>query len=62
MIPDRENIASAIRETLVSPNESDRNFETANVVDGLFVIARALDNIARAIRDAAASQVKNVDG
>jgi hypothetical protein len=33
--------AEAIRATLISPNESDRNLEAANVVDGLFAIARA---------------------
>jgi hypothetical protein len=41
--------AAAIRATLISPNESDSNLEAANVVDGLFAIARALDNVARAI-------------
>jgi hypothetical protein len=32
----------ALRETLISPNESDRNWEPANVVDGLFAIMRAI--------------------
>jgi hypothetical protein len=32
-----------------SPNESDRNGETANVVDGLFAIARGLHAVAKAI-------------
>lgn len=39
-------IAAAIRDVLVSPNEADSNFEHANVVDGLFAIARALNKIA----------------
>ena len=33
----------------VSPNESDRNGEPANVVDGLFAISRALKDVAKAI-------------
>jgi len=41
--------AEAIRATLISPNESDRNLEAANVVDGLFAIARALERVADAI-------------
>lgn len=41
-----DNIALA----LVTPNETDSNGEAANVVDGLFAIARALNNIAAAIR------------
>ena len=39
-------LAEAIRSTLISPNESDQNFEAANVVDGLFAIARAIDGLA----------------
>lgn len=42
-------IANAIYETLISPNEIDRNLEAANVVDGLFAIARALHHVARAL-------------
>jgi hypothetical protein len=38
--------AEAIENTLVSPNEHDRNLEPANVVDGLFAIARAIHRIA----------------
>lgn len=45
-----EILAEAIRGVFVSPNESDRNFEDANVVDGLFAIARALDRIAVAVK------------
>ncbi len=40
-------IAEAVLATLISPNESDRNGESANVVDGLFAIARGLQAIAR---------------
>lgn len=42
-------IAKAIYSTLESPNECDSNLESANVVDGLFAIARALDRVAKAI-------------
>ena len=43
------DLADAIREVFISPNEADRNFEPANVVDGLFAIARALNRLAAAI-------------
>jgi hypothetical protein len=36
------DIARAIADTLISPNETDANLEAANVVDGLFAIARSL--------------------
>ena len=42
-------IAGALRDVLISPNECDFNFEAANVVDGLFAIARALNRIAKAM-------------
>lgn len=45
-----KELEQAIREVFVSPNESDRNMEPANVVDGLFAIARALRDVAEAIR------------
>ena len=47
--PQRTDTGNAIRDTLMSPNESDANFEPANVVDGLFAIARAIDRLAAAI-------------
>ena len=40
----------AIAAGLVSPNEADTNGEPANVVDGLFAIARAIDRLADAVR------------
>jgi len=46
---DTEIIAKAIGSTLVSPNESDRNMEPANVVDGLFFIGRAIHRLAETI-------------
>ena len=48
--PARTDVGNAIRSTLISPNESDSNLEAANVVDGLFAIARAIDNLALATR------------
>lgn len=36
---------------LVSPNEMDRNGESANLVDGLFAIARAISDLAEAVRE-----------
>jgi hypothetical protein len=43
--------ATTIRDVLISNNESDRNLEPANVVDGLFAIARALERVAVALRE-----------
>jgi hypothetical protein len=42
-------VEKAIYATLASPNEMDRNGETANVVDALFAIARSLDRLAQAV-------------
>jgi hypothetical protein len=44
-------IAKALEGLFSSPNESDSNGEEANVVDGLFAIARGLHDIADAIRE-----------
>jgi hypothetical protein len=52
MTNNTDRMAEAIRAALISPNESDSNGEAANVVDGLFAIARALDRVANAINDA----------
>jgi hypothetical protein len=49
-------VALAIEYALVSPNEMDRNFENANVVDGLFAISRALWGVAKAIDHLAIAQ------
>lgn len=40
----------AIAAALISPNEADSNGEPANVVDGLFAIARAIGDLAMAVR------------
>jgi hypothetical protein len=44
-----KELADAIDRNLTSPNEADQNLEAANVVDGLFAIARSLYDVARAI-------------
>jgi len=43
-------VADALYGTLISPNESDSNLEQANVVDGLFAVARAIHAVSTAIR------------
>ncbi len=43
-------VAIAILEVLRSPNEGDSNGEAANIVDGLFAIARAIDHLADALK------------
>jgi hypothetical protein len=41
-----KEIAQVLDQSLISSNEFDSNGEIANVVDGLFAIARALNKIA----------------
>lgn len=43
------NTASAIESCFISPNECDSNLESANVVDGLFAIARAISDLSKSI-------------
>lgn len=45
----RNEIADALWGALTSPNECDSNLESANIVDGLFAIARALQGVASAL-------------
>lgn len=45
----KKTIADVLEYVLVSPNETDSNLEPANVVDGLFAIARALGRVANAL-------------
>ena len=47
---DTDPPAVAIAAGLISPNETGSNGEPANVTDGLFAIARAIDRLAQAIR------------
>jgi hypothetical protein len=51
--PSRSDVGTALRGTLISPNESDANLEAANVAAGLFAIARAIDHLAEAVTAAA---------
>lgn len=44
-----DQAAEAIRDSLISPNECDQNMENANVVDGLFAIARSIERLAKAV-------------
>lgn len=49
-LPEGKLIAEALDRNFTSPNVSDGNFETANVVDTLHDIARGLFAVAAAIR------------
>ena len=57
-----DHVADAIRDTLISPNEYDRNLETANAVDGLFAISRALDGVRESITPKGASPTTDAHG
>lgn len=46
-----DTVAKALYDTLRSPNEHDQNGEIANVTDGLFAIAAAINSLARAVDD-----------
>jgi hypothetical protein len=52
-------VTDGLRLTLLSPSECDRNGEPANIVDGLFAIARALHAVADAIRQTAPASSSN---
>jgi len=43
------DIGRALEDSLISPNEADSNLEPANVVDGLFAIARAIRQTGRVL-------------
>ena len=45
-----KDLANAINESFQSVNEMDRNHETANVVDGLFAISRAIYAVADVLK------------
>lgn len=51
-------LCEAIRNSFQSPNEMDRNGETANVVDGLFFIGRGLMEITQALERIATAMEK----
>lgn len=54
-----DEIAEAIDRNFMSPNESDSNFESANVVDGLFAIARSILELAEAVKPAEVIEVED---
>ena len=45
---DNDTFIRMLRDNLISPNEADSNGEPANIVDGLFAIARAIERLAEA--------------
>ncbi|ACX51567.1 hypothetical protein Adeg_0414 [Ammonifex degensii KC4] len=45
----RDEIAEALRATLMTPDVLDSNLEPANVVDGLFFIGRAVYRLAEVL-------------
>lgn len=45
----KEALSSVLGGVFVSPNESDRNLEPANIVDGLFAISRSINRLAKAV-------------
>lgn len=51
-----ELLARALENALISPNELDSNWESANIVDGLGKVARGLWAIAEAIDRLAVTQ------
>jgi hypothetical protein len=53
-----KRIAQAIGQNFTSPNELDRNLESANVVDGLFAIARSLAYIGEMLERLRPAEVK----
>ena len=42
-----ERLLEGLRYVFTSPNETDSNFETANIVDGMYRLARAIDRLAK---------------
>jgi hypothetical protein len=44
------DLAPVLEACFISPNESDRNDEPANVVDGLFAIARSITVLATELK------------
>jgi hypothetical protein len=56
-----DKTADMLRATLISPNVWDSNGEPANVVDGLFAIARALAAVADALNRRAGEAMPGLD-
>ena len=57
-----EALTEAIKDVAISVNEGDRNDEPANLVDGLFAIARGLRDVARVITPCAAAGKDDTGG
>lgn len=53
---EKASLVEAIYDNFTSPNESDSNWESANVVDGLFAIARSIERLAMATRGVQANE------
>lgn len=45
-----DKLIKAIDRNFTSPNEMDSNLEQANIVDGLFVVARAIEKLTNVIK------------
>jgi hypothetical protein len=41
-----KELGKAVRDVFISPNECDSNGESANIVDGLYAVARAIRSVA----------------
>lgn len=52
------SLSSAVRNTFTSSAEADSNMENANVVDGLFAIANAIETLADRVGDILAPKRK----
>ena len=60
-----ENVGRALQriaDNLYSPNECDSNWEAANIVDGLFAVARAIRFLAKATLVAHDKNMADYDG
>lgn len=60
--PGGDPVAAALHATLITPNETDSNMEPANIVDGLFAIARAIDSLAVAVTRVSHGDVHGATG
>lgn len=66
---DVNKICSHLSNCFTSSNVSDSNFETANMIDvldsvarGLFAIAKAIDDLAEAVRDGSMGRNEQENG
>jgi len=47
----RPSLADTLRRVFESPNVPDTNLEPANIVDGLAMLAQAINRLARAVQN-----------